>query len=402
MLQSIVPTRLLGLESRSSPIRRETGAGPLRGGSVDERLQAVVANWSARFVANDIDPLDVERTLADVTSWDDWADAWEATASHYAELADAAAEAGHRTTAAQHRRRASLILQFGQFVLNDDPGRRRALHARQCELFRLAAPDLVPPALPYSLDVGPGRAGHVRVHGYVRRPDHLPAHGVVLLIPGLESTKEQFSTFEPYLLERGIATVSIEGPGQGEAHADHPFRLREFLTAYAAVRHHVDSDAELRALPVALLGTSFGGFLALRCAVAEDVTPDVAAPDAVVAIAGPHTLTPLAELQPILQEGFVHLSGARDVTEADELLADVTLSGHLDRLSAPTLLVHGDADRIIPVAHADRIAAEAGERGDRFVFDRIAGGSHSCNNFHTTVRPRIADWLSDRLHEARA
>jgi len=366
---------------------------------VDERLQAVVANWSARFVANDIDPLDVERTLADVTTWDDWADAWEATADRYAALADLAATAGHRITAAQHRRRASLILQFGQFVLNDDPVRRRALHARQCELFRLAAPDLTPPALPYRLDVGEGRAGHVRVHGYVRLPDG-PAHGVVLLLPGLESTKEQFSTFEPYLLERGLATVSIEGPGQGEAHADHPFRLVEFLEAYAAVRAHVADHPELRTLPVALLGTSFGGFLALRCAVAEDVTPGVTAPDAVVAIAGPHTLTPLAELQPILQEGFVHLSGARDADDADVLLADVTLTGHLDRLTAPTLLVHGDADRIIPVAHADRIAAEVGDRGTRFVYDRVAGGSHSCNNFHTTVRPRIADWLSDRLHEA--
>ena len=369
---------------------------------MDERLQSVVANWSARFVANDIDPLDVERTLADVTTWDDWAGAWEATAERYADLADAASRAGHRATAAQHRRRAALILQFGQFVLNDDPARRRALHARQCALFSLAAPDLSPPAIPYQLDVGAGRAGHVRVHGYVRLPEHVPAHGVVLLIPGLESTKEQFSTFEPYLLERGLATVSIEGPGQGQAHADHPFRLVEFLHAYAAVRAHIADHPELRSLPVALLGTSFGGFLALRCAVADDVTPDVSAPDAVVAIAGPHTLTPLSDLQPILQEGFVHLSGARDVVEADELLADVTLSGHLERLDAPTLLVHGDADRIIPVAHADRIAAEVGDRGARFVFDRIVGGSHSCNNFHTTVRPRIADWLSDRLHEARA
>ena len=369
---------------------------------MDERLQSVVANWSARFVANDIDPLDVERTLADVTTWDDWAGAWEATAERYADLADAASRAGHRATAAQHRRRAALILQFGQFVLNDDPARRRALHARQCALFSPAAPDLSPPAIPYQLDVGAGRAGHVRVHGYVRLPEHVPAHGVVLLIPGLESTKEQFSTFEPYLLERGLATVSIEGPGQGQAHADHPFRLVEFLHAYAAVRAHIADHPELRSLPVALLGTSFGGFLALRCAVADDVTPDVSAPDAVVAIAGPHTLTPLSDLQPILQEGFVHLSGARDVVEADELLADVTLSGHLERLDAPTLLVHGDADRIIPVAHADRIAAEVGDRGARFVFDRIVGGSHSCNNFHTTVRPRIADWLSDRLHEARA
>lgn len=370
---------------------------------MDERLAAVVANWSARFVANDIDPLDVERTLAEVSDWSDWADAWERTADRYVALADAADEAGHRRTAAQHRRRAALILQFGQFVLNDDPARRRAMHRRQSDLYRLAAPDLSPAADPYLLDVGTGRYGDVRVHGYVRLPD-AALLGVVLLIPGLESTKEQFSTFEPYLLERGLATVSIEGPGQGEAHADHPFLLGEFLVAYVAVRRSVAEDARLRALPVALLGTSFGGFLSLRCAVADDVAPDLAPPDAVVAIAGPHTLTPLSALQPILQEGFVHLSGSSDVAEADARLADVTLSGHLDRLRSPTLIVHGDADRIIPVAHADRIAADVRARDDapEFTFDRVEGGSHSCNNFHTVVRPRIADWLTDRLRAAAA
>lgn len=358
---------------------------------MDERLAAVVANWSARFVANDIDPLDVERTMAAVTSWEDWADAWEATADGYATRADAAQAAGHRVTAAAFRRRAALILQFAQFVLNDDPARRRALHARQVDLFRRAAPDLSPPASPYRLTTTDG----AEVHGYVRRPDR--PHGVVLLLPGLESTKEQFSTFEPYLLERGLATVSVEGPGQGEAHAAHPFRLEPFIRAHAAVMDRVTADPELAGLPVGVLGTSFGGFLALRCAVGDDVAPGLAQPAAVVAIAGPHTLTPLADLQPILQEGFVHLSGAADVAEADRLLADVTLAGHLDRLRAPTLLVHGDADRVIPVAHGDRIAAELGDRAE---YDRVPGGSHSCNNHHTTVRPRVADWMADRLAAA--
>lgn len=358
---------------------------------MDERLEAVVANWSARFVANDIDPLDVERTMATVTTWDAWAGAWEATADGYVTRADAAEAAGHRITAATFRRRAALILQFAQFVLNDDPARRRALHARQVELFRRAAPDLDPPAVPYRLRTDDG----AEVHGYVRRP-HDP-HGVVLLLPGLESTKEQFSTFEPFLLERGLITVSVEGPGQGEAHAAHPFLLAPYLRAYAAVRRFVEGPDGAPGLPVGILGTSFGGFLALRCAVADDVVPDLAAPSAVVAIAGPHTLTPLRDLQPILQEGFVHLSGASDVTEADRLLADVTLTGHLDRLTAPTLVVHGDADRVIPVAHGDRIAAELGTRAE---YDRVVGGSHSCNNHHTTVRPRVADWLADRLAAA--
>ena len=62
--------------------------------------------------------------------------------------------------------------------------------------------------------------------GYLRRPaargdDPAP---LVVLVPGLESTKEQFSTYEPFFLRRGVATLSVEGPGQGEGGFTAPFR----------------------------------------------------------------------------------------------------------------------------------------------------------------------------------
>lgn len=371
---------------------------------MDDKLRAVVTNWSARFVANEIDSLDVERTLAGVESWDDWADAWERTADRYASLADEAAATGHRVTAAEHRRRAALVLQFGQFVLNDDPARREAMHRRQVALYALAAPDLDPPAAPYRLDLpavadespeegrGRGAGGPVEVHGYVRLPRDRSAGRLptVILLPGLESTKEQFTTYEPHFLARGLATVTMEGPGQGEGWYAHPFALPAFLRAYRAVLDHVAAHPALAGGPLAVVGTSFGGFLALRCAA-----DDPGRLRAVVDIAGPHTLTPLGDLQPVLQEGFVHLTGADDVVQADRILADVTLTGAIDRLvGLPTLVVHGDEDRIIPVAHADRIAAE---HPGPLTYDRVVGGSHSANNLHTIVRPRIADWVADAL-----
>lgn len=371
---------------------------------MDDKLRAVVANWSARFVANEIDALDVERTMADVATWDDWADAWERLADRYADLADEATAAGHRITAAAHRRRAALVLQFGQFVLNDDPTRREAMHRRQAALYALAAPDLDPPAVPYRLRLpalpdeleaerrGHGAGGEVEVLGYVRLPrDRGPGPvPTVVLVPGLESTKEQFTTYEPYLLDRGIATVTMEGPGQGEGWYAHPFALPAFRRAFAAVLAHVDGHPDLAGAPLAVIGTSFGGFLSLRCAA--DHADRLAA---VVDIAGPHTLTPLGELQPVLQEGFVHLTGARDVAHADAILTDVTLTGSLERLAGlATLVVHGDQDRIIPVEHGDRIVAE---HPGPVTYDRVVGGTHSANNLHTIVRPRIADWVADAL-----
>lgn len=350
---------------------------------MDDRLEAVVGNWFARFVANDLDYLDVRRTLDAITDWDDWADAWEATAADYQRAAEAAAAGGYHRTAADHHRRCALTLQFAQFVLTDDPVRREYLHRRQCELYRRAAHDLTPPATAYHRSIG-----EAEVHGYVRVPAATGPAPAAVLLPGLESTKEQFSTYEPYFLDRGIATVSMEGPGQGEAGYAHRFDLTTYLAAFADTLGWVRSHDGLDPRRVVVVGTSFGGFLALRCAAeAEGLT-------AVVDIAGPYDLD-LGALQPVLQDGFMALVGADDLATAAERLADVTLDGVLDRITVPTLVVHGDDDHVIPVEHGDRIAAAL---GDRATYDRVAGGSHSCNNRHTLVRPRIADWVADHLH----
>ena len=52
----------------------------------------------------------------------------------------------------------------------------------------------------------------------LRRPPALGAAAVplVILIPGLDSTKEEFFLWESVFLERGMATLSLDGPGQGE------------------------------------------------------------------------------------------------------------------------------------------------------------------------------------------
>ena len=42
----------------------------------------------------------------------------------------------------------------------------------------------------------------------------------MIMIPGLDSTKEELRSTEDLFLERGIATFSVDGPGQGEAEYD--------------------------------------------------------------------------------------------------------------------------------------------------------------------------------------
>lgn len=354
----------------------------------DAKVEAVVANWFPRFLANGIDYFDLARTLDTVDGWGDWADAWTRTADEYERLGQEALAAGHRVTAAEHLRRAALTLQFAQFVLTEEPERRRALQARMARTYERCAPLLDPPAVRTAIGYDDGRT----VVGYLRVPTGTTRPGLVLLVPGLESTKEQFSTYEPYFLRRGVATLSVEGPGQGEGGVGTPFRDPDYAVAMRAVGAAVTGLEGVDPDRVVVLGTSFGGYLALRHAT---LVPGLRG---VVDIAGPYDLQQFDALQAVTQEGFRDFVGARDLVEARRLLEDVSLAGILDGLRAPVLVVHGAQDRVIGVQHAHRIVAEL---GDRVTARLEPTGNHSCNNIATVVRPAVADWVADRLEEDR-
>jgi 2,6-dihydroxypseudooxynicotine hydrolase len=142
---------------------------------------------------------------------------------------------------------------------------------------------------------------------------------------------------------------------------------------------------------VVLVGTSFGGHLALASAAAFPGLRGV------VDIAGPYDLHAFDELQEVTREGFRDFVGAHDQDHARELLADVTLDGVLERLEQPVLVVHGERDTIIRVEHAHRIVAALGARATAQLEPE---GNHSCNNLATVVRPVVADWVTDRLGSA--
>jgi 2,6-dihydroxypseudooxynicotine hydrolase len=349
----------------------------------DAKLDTVVENWFPRFLANGLDYLDVRRTLDAVEGWDDWAAAWQAAAARYAELGEQALRDGHAVTGAEHLRRAALTLQFAQFVLTDDLGRREQLHRRQADLYRRAAPLLRPPARPVEVALD-----GVTLPGYLRIPERDAAPPLVVLIPGLESTKEQFSTYEPFFLERGLATLAFEGPGQGESRYALPFSSRAYGRAMQALAARIATLPAVDAGRVAVVGTSFGGHLALRYA---SLFPGLRG---VVDISGPYDLADFRALQPVVQDGFVDLVGAGSREEAARALADVTLDGALEDLRAPVLILHGERDRIVPSGNARRIAAALGDRAELRLEPE---GSHSCNNLHIVIRPAVADWVCDRL-----
>ncbi len=353
----------------------------------DDKLTAVVANWYPRFLANGLDGMQVRDTLARIERWEQWAPEWTAAANEWEQQGEKALAAGHEVTAGAFLQRAALTLQFAQFVLTDDVAQREQIHRRQMALYRRAAPYLDPPAEPVAMPFE-----DTPVPGFLRRPPGVDNPPLVILIPGLESTKEQFSTFEPYFLARGLATLSLEGPGQGEMWYARAFDDVTYQRAFSAVLDFAGSLEGIDHSARGLVGTSFGGYLCLKCAPLVDNLAGVAE------MAGPYSLEIFDELQPVLQDGFTHLTHSPDHATAKQRLADVTLEGVLDRFDAPVLVLHGGRDTVIPPSEYERIAADLGERADVWFEPE---GNHSCNNLFSVVRPGVADWVADRVAEKR-
>jgi 2,6-dihydroxypseudooxynicotine hydrolase len=221
----------------------------------------------------------------------------------------------------------------------------------------------------------------------LRRPPAPRPAPLVLLLPGLDSTKEEFFNWENVFLERGMATLSLDGPGQGET-GYHTHIRPDYEVAVSAALDHLAGRDDLLADRAGAVGVSLGGYYAPRAAAFE---PRVRA---AVAIGGPYDFGACwAGLPGLTREAFVHHSGAHDEAEAERLAGRLDLGPVLPRLAQPLLVIFGRRDRLIPWRQAERVAAEA-PHGELVMYE---DGNHVCNNLPYRYQPLAADWVRECL-----
>src|SRR5262249_30727594 len=129
--------------------------------------------------------------------------------------------------------------------------------------------------------------------GILRRPAGPGPHPAVILIPGLDSAKEEFRPTEELFLDRGIATMSVDGPGQGEADYDLPIRADWEVPGGAST----DFASKLPGIApsrIGIWGVSLGGYSAARVASGDERVR------ACIALSGPYCLGDVWDLMPEL------------------------------------------------------------------------------------------------------
>ncbi len=207
-------------------------------------------------------------------------------------------------------------------------------------------------------------------------------------MPGLDSSKEELFAIEEEFLWRGMATLTIDGPGQSENSVHFAIRPNWETVVTPLIDHLEQQDLGVDLRRIGLMGISMGAIYGPRAAAHEKRVR------AVVGLAGPYNLGDCWDaLNPLTKGGYLFYTKSVDEAEAKRKAYTLNLEGVLDKVTQPLLVIHGARDRLFPPAQAERIAHEA----PNATLVMYPDGNHVCNNIPYKYRPLMADWLKERL-----
>jgi dienelactone hydrolase len=349
----------------------------------DPRVEAAIAHWAPRFVANGVPLTDFQEVTAGLERWEDWCSAWCARAAVHEALGAEALAAGYALSAGEHFTRAAVCYHFGKFLFVNDFAQMKAAHLKAIECRNLALPLLRPPgervAIPY--------AGK-ELYGNLRKPLRSARAPVVVMCMGLDSAKEEMDDYENRFLKRGLATLAFDGPGQGEGEYD--FGLcPEYEKPVKAVIDYLQTRNDVDVSRLGIWGVSLGGYFAPRAAAFEKRIK------ACVALSGAYQRSASFEGRPSINvEAFRVRSKCANLEEAGKVALRMSLKGAARHITCPIYIVAGTKDRLTPHSEAEKLAAEV---SGPCVLSVIAGGNHVVNNLWYRYRDQTADWRATQF-----
>ena len=323
-----------------------------------------------------------------------WERAWLGLAGAMEAKARRELELGHKRTAMQSFFHANQYYRMSDvFLTADDLATKKARFLKCQENFRAGAGLHLPP-----LETITVRCGGEEYDGYFCHPAN-PAPGrwpAVFLIGGADAFAEEIFFSGRQVLERGWALLLVDTPGRGSSlyvkgiptRHDYEAPVRACVD-YLAARPEVDAGR------IALIGISMAGYYAPRAAAFDRRVK------ALVCWSGCYSVLDdlylfCAHLQPTVRR----LLGGVSDAEARERLKAFTLEGVAGRITCPTLITHGAADRLMSVEGAKRLfqAIGSADKTLKIYEDPEAGGTVHCSHDYWAHNvPFMLDWLEERL-----
>ncbi len=338
-----------------------------------------------RLVGNGMDHADAVALHALAASGVPWPEAsiWAGEAN----LARAAAARarGHAISERSHLFHAAACFRFGQSAYMQDTPEKIALYRRALQAFTEAARLADPPY--EKLEIPTDRGS---LHGWLVRPAGVTAPPCVIVFGGADGWREEYHTGALALRQRGLATLLLDGPGQGETRLLGGLHLSpaHVASSYAAAVRTLIADPRVSDR-VGIWGNSLGGTLA---ALTASACPEIAACCVNSGSADPGRSLDRA---PRLADRLRALTGDATAEQARASIAALALPPEQNRITCPLLLLHGGADTLFTVSEGVAIADSA-PTPDRtvLIWD---DGDHCIYNHTHEKHCAVADWFSERL-----
>lgn len=314
--------------------------------------------------------------------------------------AERSVEQGNAASARDKLHRAVNYHQAAGFFMPASDARHAAsIDARRAS-FLAAAPLTQPSYGPVEIPYENGTT----LPGYLfpaAGPDMGEPRPAAVIFGGTDAVAEEMYFFlGKALSERGIHTLAMDGPGQGEALKRGIPGRHDWEIPAASAFDFLAERPEVDASRIAIVGQSLGGYLSARAAAYEPRFAACVIWGAIFDL--PHVLG--VELAG--SAAGVHFSALwREILllepEADlmEALAPYTLHGVAQKIACPTLLMHGESDRITPFSQAEQTFRELTVEDRTFL--RYPAWTSGCTHCQVDAAllaaDDISDWLCDRM-----
>ncbi|MBN6050567.1 alpha/beta fold hydrolase [Nonomuraea sp. RK-328] len=321
---------------------------------------ALAAANLSRATGAGLDPHEYLRVTGELTDPEQWGEAFTRAARGHLARAERAATA---ISAGEHLQVAARWFHFATL----GPNAERALAAAEADTAMGRALGLLEPEA--RRIEGPDFAG------WLRGPADAAATAVV--VPGLDSSKEEFHDVIDALLRRGLAVFAMDGPGQGA--------LATTTTVRADYHHVIGQVVDALGVDgVGLVGLSLGGYYVAESAARE---PRVAA---AATVSGPFRLH-WDVLPPPVRDLLGQRAGGEEA--ARRFAGQVDLSTLAAQITCPLLVVDGGQDVIPGVTNGEPLARLA--RAGQYV--HVPHGDHLLGNARPDWLAVTADWMSGAL-----
>jgi dienelactone hydrolase len=352
-------------------------------------VKAETSLGRSRFVTQGSDANDVDDTLSAMHTVDDWIEGWSASGAVHESLAKKAEADGFTVTAGQAYIKASLSYHWGKMrwagVL-DNVSKYHYAHRRSIDTFELGAAMLDPTYqrldIPYE---------DITIAAHIRRPQGIEKPPVVLLVPGMDSVKEEFWQWGNVFLKRGMAVLAFDGPGQGETRNSMPVR-HDYETVGKAIIDFLEQRDDVNVVRIGAAGVSMGGYYAPRIACFEPRLK------AVCSISGSYVVRVSPESPGRASEPWWQFIAWTDsAEESARVHGQRSLENVIGGMKCPYLVINGKLDAQSSYTNTEEIATEAKKAGVPVEYVLYEDGAHVCFNIPYKYRPLVGDWMAKNL-----